>query len=121
MALSMIESGDGLGYTAAVDSGQKLLTKNYCLPRTLYSSLTLAIGTSGPLALTRTGRTAIIIQNVGAFAVNISLGSDAALGTDLTIAPGAMFSFPACNTFEGPIQVIAPGGNSNVRVIEFAD
>lgn len=85
------------------------------------SSPTAPSGTSGQVVAARSGRTGLLIQNLGAVPVHLSFADSSrpATATDLMIAPGGTFEMSCRARYEGAVQAIGVGATSQLAVVEY--
>jgi len=116
-----VRSESGGGYAAGLNARGREMTKAFPPARTVYATPGMADTISTEVLPARAGRTGLVIQVKGANAVYFRFAESAASILDLQVAPGGMFEFPAGNTYEGPIRAIAPGGPTDILLLEFAE
>jgi hypothetical protein len=110
------------GYTARVGPDGRLAV-TVLPPVSLveqYSPIA-AGGMSGQVVAEQSGRTQLVIQNLGAFPVHLSFADTSRPATihDLMVSPGGTFETPCCARYEGAVQAFGAGGASQLAVVEY--
>lgn len=85
------------------------------------SSPVAPAGASGQIVASRTGRTRLLIQNLGAFPAHLSFapGTRPATPVDLMVPPGGTFEMCCYARYEGPVQAFGLGGASQLAVVQY--
>ncbi len=134
MSIVSVESGNGTGYSAQVNSAGKLLvdvteiqrivepvtTRPQIMPVET-TTPTAQNGSSTEVVSALTGRRWLEIQNLGDFPVHILLKNSTFTATAFhrRLDPGEVFSWRDGVAYEGAVQAIAVGGNSPLAVMQF--
>ena len=134
MTVVSLETGNGEGYQALVNSDGRVLSDVEEIQRVVEPVNTtpeeMSVATSAPTAqdgnssevvAARSGRRWMEIQNLGAYPVHIVLASDStsADSSNRMIAPSGVFSWANGVAYAGAVQAIAIGGDCDLAVMEF--
>jgi hypothetical protein len=118
MSISILQDGKGRG-PAEVSNGD-LHTLARCRTLAVYQTNVQATTTASTLLAARTGRNGLAISVLGPDDLYLSFDGSTPTGAHFRLAPGSVWSFPACNTFDGPIKGITEAGSCDVSFLEFA-
>ena len=80
---------------------------------------TASNGTSGTALSSDSTRRGLAIQVLGAYPVHVHFGDDDATTDDWRIPAGGVFSFPSGIAVTSAVQLIAAGGDSDYRILEY--
>jgi hypothetical protein len=121
MSTTSIESGNGKGYQAAVDSRSRIQAKSSpdCSGATVYTN-TFTVSDTSPttIASARADRLTLILQNQAAAPIRVRFEAANPGATEFQIAAGATFHLPFPYAGQVRAQVEGSGISGSVIVIE---
>lgn len=121
MAVSSIESGLGDGYSAKVDSTNRLFTRAAVEnpAKTVVTSLISSSNGANVTVNARTNRTSLVLQNLAGVPVAVRFAAANAGATDFNIPALGTFVLPFA--YDGEFRIFGVGGGGDFVVIEGVD